>query len=59
MRRGRAVRRRCGVGTARSAQQVSMPGGSFDDVKRETIYEPFRKETGIEIVPVGPLPPRS
>jgi putative spermidine/putrescine transport system substrate-binding protein len=31
---------------------VRTPGGKFDDIKREAIYEPFRKETGIEIVPV-------
>ena len=38
-----------------AAQQlvVRTPGGVFDDVKRETIYEPFRKETGIEVVPVA------
>src|SRR5438552_18985406 len=40
---------------ARAAQQVIVrtPGGVFDDVKRETVYEPFRKETGIEVVPVA------
>lgn len=32
---------------------VRTPGGVFDDIKRETIYEPFRKETGIEVVPVA------
>lgn len=32
---------------------VRTPGGVFDDVKRETIYDPFRKETGIEVVPVA------
>ena len=32
---------------------MRTPGGAFDDIKRETIYEPFRKETGIEIVPVA------
>lgn len=32
---------------------VRTPGGSFDDVKREHVYEPFRKATGIEIVPVA------
>lgn len=32
---------------------VRTPGGAFDDIKRETIYEPFRKETGIEVVPVA------
>lgn len=31
---------------------VRTPGGSFDDVKRKMVYEPFRQETGIEIVPV-------
>jgi putative spermidine/putrescine transport system substrate-binding protein len=40
---------------AAAAQQlvVRTPGGVFDEVKRETIYDPFRKETGIEIVPVA------
>jgi putative spermidine/putrescine transport system substrate-binding protein len=40
---------------ASAAQQVVVrtPGGVFDDVKRETVYEPFRKETGIEVVPVA------
>ncbi|MEC5293400.1 MULTISPECIES: ABC transporter substrate-binding protein [unclassified Aurantimonas] len=40
---------------AAAAQQVLVrtPGGVFDDVKRETVYEPFREETGIEIVPVA------
>jgi putative spermidine/putrescine transport system substrate-binding protein len=40
---------------AAAAEQlvVRTPGGVFDDVKRETVYEPFRKETGIEIVPVA------
>lgn len=32
---------------------VRTPGGVFDDIKRETVYEPFRKETGIEVVPVA------
>src|SRR3712207_1248845 len=32
---------------------VRTPGGAFDDVKREHVYEPFRKATGIEIVPVA------
>jgi len=40
---------------ARAAGQLAIrtPGGAFDDVKRETVYEPFRKATGIEIVPVA------
>src|SRR4051812_24416451 len=39
--------------SASAAQQlvVRTPGGVFDDVKRETVYEPFRKATGVEIVP--------
>ena len=32
---------------------VRTPGGAFDDVKRRTVYEPFQKATGIEIVPVA------
>ena len=31
---------------------VRTPGGAFDDVKRKVVYDPFRQETGIEIVPV-------
>lgn len=31
---------------------VRTPGGAFDDIKRKTVYDPFRQETGIEIVPV-------
>src|SRR5579864_70844 len=40
---------------ARAAQQIMVrtPGGVFDDVKRATVYEPFREATGIEIVPVA------
>lgn len=40
---------------ASAAEQlvVRTPGGVFDDVKKETVYDPFRKETGIEIVPVA------
>lgn len=40
---------------ASAAQQLAVrtPGGVFDDIKRETVYEPFRKATGIEIVPVA------
>jgi len=37
---------------ANTQLMVRTPGGVFDDVKRETVYEPFRKETGIQIVPV-------
>ncbi|GAB1575539.1 extracellular solute-binding protein [Bordetella petrii] len=32
---------------------IRSPGGVYDDIRRETIYEPFRKETGIEVVPVA------
>jgi putative spermidine/putrescine transport system substrate-binding protein len=40
---------------AMAAQQlvVRTPGGAFDDVKRATVYEPFQKATGIEIVPIA------
>jgi putative spermidine/putrescine transport system substrate-binding protein len=40
---------------AEAAEQlvVRTPGGVYDDVKRTTVYEPFRKATGIEIVPVA------
>ena len=43
------------INKARAAEQVIVrtPGGVFDDVKKETIYDPFRKETGIEVVPVA------
>jgi putative spermidine/putrescine transport system substrate-binding protein len=42
-------------GRARAAETVVIrtPGGSRDDVFKEMVYEPFRKETGIEIVPVS------
>lgn len=32
---------------------VRTPGGSRDDILRDVLYEPFRKDTGIEIVPVA------
>ncbi len=32
---------------------VRSPGGVYDDMRRELVYEPFRKETGIEVVPVA------
>ena len=40
---------------ARAAQQLTIrtPGGAYDDVKRPTVYEPFQKATGIEIIPVA------
>ena len=39
---------------AAAAQQlvVRTPGGAYDEVKKRTVYDPFRAETGIEIVPV-------
>jgi putative spermidine/putrescine transport system substrate-binding protein len=37
---------------AASQLRVRTPGGAFDDIKRKTVYEPFQRETGIEIVPV-------
>ena len=41
---------------ARAATQlrVRTPGGSFDEIKRRTVYDSFLMETGIEIVPVPP-----
>lgn len=43
------------VRRAAAAQQlvVRTPGGAYDDIKRATVYQPFRAETGIEIVPVA------
>ena len=40
---------------ATAAQQlvVRTPGGAFDEVKKRTVYDPFRAATGIEIVPVA------
>ncbi len=40
---------------ASAAQQlvVRTPGGAFDEVKKKTVYDPFREATGIEIVPVA------
>ncbi len=40
---------------ATAAQQlvVRTPGGAFDEVKKKTVYDPFRETTGIEIVPVA------
>jgi len=32
---------------------IRSPGGVYDDIRRETLYEPFAKETGIEVVPVA------
>lgn len=39
---------------ASAAQQIMVrtPGGAFDDVKRTTVYDPFRAATGVEIVTV-------
>jgi putative spermidine/putrescine transport system substrate-binding protein len=40
---------------ARAAQTlvVRTPGGAYDEVKKRTVYDPFRELTGIEIVPVA------
>lgn len=32
---------------------IRSPGGVYDDLRREIVYEPFRKLTGIEVVPVA------
>ncbi len=39
--------------TAARQLMVRTPGGVFDDVKKQTVYDPFLAETGIEIVPVA------
>lgn len=38
-----------------AAEQVIVrsPGGVYDDIRREVIYNPFREATGIEVVPVA------
>ncbi len=43
------------VPSARAAQQLTVrtPGGAYDEVKKATVYDPFQKATGIEIVPVA------
>lgn len=40
---------------ARAAQEVYVrtPGGSYDEQRKDTVHEPFRKETGITVVPVA------
>ncbi|WP_315928159.1 polyamine ABC transporter substrate-binding protein [Mesorhizobium sp. SP-1A] len=40
---------------ALAAQQVIVrtPGGAYDDIRREVIYDPFEKQTGIKVVPVA------
>lgn len=40
---------------ADAAQRVVVrtPGGSYDDIRRKIIYDPFTKKTGIEVVPVA------
>src|ERR1700761_5426065 len=39
---------------ARAAGQVVVrnPGGAYDDTQRRNVYDPFTKETGIEVVAV-------
>lgn len=43
------------VGRAAAAEKllVRTPGGSYDEKRQKTVYEPFRKDTGIEVVPVA------
>ncbi|KAB2876766.1 MAG: ABC transporter substrate-binding protein, partial [Burkholderiaceae bacterium] len=43
------------VGRAAAAERlmVRTPGGSYDEKRQKTVYEPFQKETGIEVVPVA------
>jgi putative spermidine/putrescine transport system substrate-binding protein len=40
---------------ARASQQLAVrtPGGAYDEIRMTTVYEPFRKATGIEIIPVA------
>ena len=40
------------VGSARAAGQVVVrnPGGAYSDTQRKYVYDPFTKETGIEVV---------
>ena len=42
------------VPRVQAAQQLTVraPGGAYDEVKRTTVYEPFRQATGIEIIAV-------
>ncbi|MCB2055399.1 MAG: polyamine ABC transporter substrate-binding protein [Geminicoccaceae bacterium] len=32
---------------------VRTPGGAYDDIRREVIYQPFEEKTGIRVVPVA------
>ena len=41
--------------SARAAGQVVVrnPGGAYDETQRRNVYDPFTKETGIEVVVVA------
>ena len=43
------------IGWARAGEPlyVRTPGGTYDDIMRRAVYEPFRKQTGIEVIPVA------
>jgi putative spermidine/putrescine transport system substrate-binding protein len=40
---------------AQAAEQLNIrtPGGVYDDIMRRSVYDPFTKATGIEVVPTG------
>src|SRR5258708_5677229 len=40
---------------ARAAGQIVVrtPGGAYEETQRRSVYEPFTKATGIEVVPVA------
>jgi putative spermidine/putrescine transport system substrate-binding protein len=43
------------IKSAKAANQLAVrtPGGAYDEIKKDIVYEPFRKATGVEIVPVA------
>lgn len=43
------------IRSAAAAERVMVrtPGGTYDERRIKTVYEPFRAETGIEVVPVA------
>jgi len=42
------------IRSARAAQPlyIRTPGGIYDDIMRRSVYEPFKKETGIDVITV-------
>lgn len=41
------------AGAASKRVIIRSPGGVYDEIRRRAIYEPFTKETGIEVIPVA------